>query len=86
MTPEKQVLLGRKAELLINDTKDIFESIKLELIDAIIKAKVSDMDGVRDLKITIMLLDRLKSRIEQVVSDGKVAEYALMNENNTGVK
>lgn len=80
MNHEGIIGLGRKAQLLLDETKEVFDTIKQQLMQEIIDAPVRDLEGVHELKLMINLLLRVRSTIEGQVRAGKIADAQLASQ------
>jgi hypothetical protein len=78
-TLERERAEGQEARRIVESEVYIkaVETIRKELLQAILDAPVRDTEAVLQIKLMILLLDKLKAQLDDVMVTGKMAELQL---------
>lgn len=88
VTLERERAEGQEAKRIVESVifNRTFGEIRDDLMQGIIDAPIRDTEGVHELKLMIFLLDKIKSRLEDTMLTGKMAELQLEREAKAAQK
>lgn len=81
---EEKILIGTQFENFIREFYPIFDEhvfkiFEKELYDTWIKLEPKNVEGIRNAQSMQMVIDKLRTRINQIIEDGQFAQYQLTN-------
>jgi hypothetical protein len=73
---------AKRVERILKDEEFIaaFENTRQAIFHQIERTPIRDTDGLGQLRLCLKLLNDVRANLEQVLSDGKVAEFNLKQE------
>jgi hypothetical protein len=75
VTPGDRIARANRArDLIENDLKDTFESVRMALLERLEACPIGDRDAQHEIALTLQLLKQLKQHLLSYVQDGKLAE------------
>lgn len=73
---------AQRVKRLLNDPelKDAFENTRTAIFQKIEQTPIRDTEGLTQLRLCLKLLNDVRANLDQIVNDGKLAEFKIQEE------